>query len=104
MEFLEFYFQIISPQFSSQEFKYFGEEGNFEHKISSPNYPKSNGMMEGTIQTIKNIIKKCHYEKSNPDIALLAFLLYFITSRNVILKKNLRIFTCFKYFAQTLES
>lgn len=46
------------PQFSSREFKEFAKTWNFEHVTSSPTYPRSNGMAERHIQTVKNVIKK----------------------------------------------
>ena len=47
------------PQYSSKEFKQFTDEWGIKHNPSSPLFPKSNGLAERNIQTIKNMIKKC---------------------------------------------
>lgn len=59
------------PQFNSHLFKCFSREWDFTHITSSPKYPKSNGMVERTIQTIKNIFKKSFHSKTDPFLALL---------------------------------
>ena len=41
------------PQFDNAEF-----EWNFTHTTSNPYYPKSNGLAERTIQTLKKVLKK----------------------------------------------
>ncbi|XP_045446883.1 uncharacterized protein K02A2.6-like [Melitaea cinxia] len=61
------------PQFSSMSFKAFANQYNFEHIISSPEYPQSNGMVEREIQTIKNLFKKAIHEKKDPYLILLEF-------------------------------
>ena len=38
------------PQFISEEFQEFAVEYDFEHKISSPKYPKSNGMAKSSVK------------------------------------------------------
>ena len=45
------------PQFDSFEFRQFTERLNIVHATSSPNYPRSNGQSERSIQTIKVIEK-----------------------------------------------
>ena len=59
------------PQFSSQEFKIFSKEFGFDHITSSPHYPQSNGLIERMIQTVKNIMKKCHDTNADLNMALL---------------------------------
>ena len=54
------------PQFASAEFKSFANDYGFEHITSSPLYPKSNGLAEKSVQTVKNLIKKC--SESGDDI------------------------------------
>ncbi|XP_045459304.1 uncharacterized protein K02A2.6-like [Melitaea cinxia] len=61
------------PQFSSMSFKAFANQYNFEHIMSSPEYPQSNGMVEREIQTIKNLFKKAIHEKKDPYLILLEF-------------------------------
>ena len=59
------------PQFSSFEFKKFTEEYQFEHKPSSPHYPKSNGMSERAVQTAKKLLIKAKEDDKDPYLALL---------------------------------
>lgn len=46
------------PQYSSKEFAEFAQKFNFTHHMSSPHYPKSNGLAERYVQVSKNILKK----------------------------------------------
>ena len=46
------------PQYSSATFKEFAETWGFKHVTSSPEYPKSNGMAERHVQTVKQILTK----------------------------------------------
>ena len=61
------------PQYSSWQYRHFAREWKFHHRTSSPRYPRSNGLAEATVKTVKNIIRKCHM--SNTDIykGLLAY-------------------------------
>ena len=43
-------------QFTSNEFKQFATSWDFEHSTSSPEYPKSNGLVERHIQTLKRTL------------------------------------------------
>ncbi len=45
------------PCYSSREFKQFVKDWEFEHVTSSPNYPRSNGMSERYVGTVKSILK-----------------------------------------------
>ncbi|KAB0790220.1 hypothetical protein PPYR_15443, partial [Photinus pyralis] len=49
--------------------------------ISSPRYPRSNGMVERTVQTVKSLLTKCLLEKEDPFAAILNY--------NVTVKQNL---------------
>lgn len=71
------------PQFTSNRFKTFAREWNFNHRISSPHYPRSNGFAERNVQTTKNVFKKCWLD--NSDIYL-ALRLLRNTDRNGVLK------------------
>ena len=51
-------FSDNGPQFSSSEFANFAEEWGFKHSTSSPTYPKSNGLAECSVKTMKNMMKK----------------------------------------------
>ena len=46
------------PQYAAIEFTKFAEEWDFKHDTSSPHFPQSNGLVERTIQTVKNTLKK----------------------------------------------
>ena len=46
------------PQYSSSSFKNFAEDWRFQHITSSPEYPRSNGLAEKTVQTVKSYLKK----------------------------------------------
>ena len=59
------------PQYSSKEFKQFTDEWGIKHNPSSPLFPKSNGLAERNIQTIKNLIKKCTETGNDISEALL---------------------------------
>lgn len=68
--------EIISdngPQFSSALFKQFIEFYEIEHITTSPFYPQSNGMVERTIQTVKQILKKCLNDNTDPYLAILNY-------------------------------
>ncbi|XP_045541419.1 uncharacterized protein LOC123722901 [Papilio machaon] len=62
------------PEFNSKEFRLFAREWNFKHITSSPRYPQSNGQVERTIQTIKNIMKKTRLDKTDFRLALLHYI------------------------------
>ena len=61
------------PQFSSDEFKSFSRKWDFKHTTSSPLYPQSNGMVERAVQTVKNLMRKATYSRSDPYMAILDF-------------------------------
>lgn len=54
---LETIYSDNDAQFASYEMKQFNSQLATEHKISSPRYPQSNGMVERHISTMKNIFK-----------------------------------------------
>ena len=59
--------------FNSKEFKAFAKSWNFQTVTSSPTYPKSNGLVERNVQTIKRLFKKAHGEGKDEEMALLEF-------------------------------
>ena len=67
--------QVITdgaPQFTGREFREFVSKWDFDHLRSSPYYPRSNGLAERTVQTIKLLFKKAHEKNEDPYLALLA--------------------------------
>ena len=61
------------PQFASTAFKEFANNWEFKHTTISPTYSQSNEQVECTVQTIKNILKKCTMSGDDPTIALLSY-------------------------------
>ncbi|XP_055856265.1 uncharacterized protein K02A2.6-like [Episyrphus balteatus] len=61
------------PPFNSEEFKNFSEKWGIDHVTSSPYFPRSNGLAERSVQTIKKMLKKCHETHSDPYVALLHY-------------------------------
>ncbi|CAB3232298.1 unnamed protein product [Arctia plantaginis] len=59
------------PQFTASEFRQFAHEWNFTHETSSPYYHQSNGQIERTVQTVKNILKKSLEDNSDYRLGLL---------------------------------
>ena len=59
--------------FSSLKFKNFASEWEIEVVTSSPHYPKSNGLVERNVQTIKQLLKKADESKQDAFLALLEF-------------------------------
>lgn len=58
-------------QYMSKEFKDFQKEWRFNHVTSSPHHHQGNGLAEKTVQTAKNLLKKCSIDKSDVQLALL---------------------------------
>ncbi|XP_017469225.1 PREDICTED: uncharacterized protein K02A2.6-like [Rhagoletis zephyria] len=58
-------------QFDCSEFRAFQKEWNFEHRISSPHFPRSNGLAERYVQEAKNLMKKCLEDNTDIHLALL---------------------------------
>ena len=59
------------PQFSCDEFKDFPLKFDFEHKTSSPHYPKSNGKAESAGKTAKRLLVKSVESGNDPYLAIL---------------------------------
>lgn len=60
-------------QFVSDDFASFAKETGFSHKTSSPFHPEANGLAKRTVQTMKQMLKKCQHDRTNPYLALLKF-------------------------------
>ncbi len=61
------------PQYASRDFKQFTSAYGFAHITSSPMYPQSNESSERMVQTVKDILKKCDEEGSDPYLGLLSY-------------------------------
>ena len=59
------------PCFHSKKYKKFSKDWDFKHTKSSPKYPRSNGMVERTIQTVKKTIRKCRKRGEDVHEAML---------------------------------
>lgn len=59
------------PQYSSSEFVSFAQQWHFTHRVSSPHFPRSNGLAERNVATVKNILLKCAKDNTDPFLALL---------------------------------
>lgn len=59
------------PQYDSLDFKAFATSWGFTHITSSPHYPRSNGFIERTIQTIKATMRKAKQAGDDVYMALL---------------------------------
>ena len=60
-------------QFKSKEFQAFANDWSFHHVTSSPHYPKSNGLAEAAVKTIKKLLKKSMDSKEDFQLALQAY-------------------------------
>ncbi|KAF7653482.1 hypothetical protein LDENG_00082320 [Lucifuga dentata] len=58
--------------YSSQEFKAFAAQYEFQHITSSPMCPQANGKAEKEAQIVKRLIKKAAHSKTDPYLALMA--------------------------------
>ena len=59
------------PQYSTEAFKEFAQQWQFDHIISSPKFPKSNRFIERQIQTIKKALIKAKQAGRDPNLAML---------------------------------
>ncbi|XP_040356411.1 uncharacterized protein K02A2.6-like [Ixodes scapularis] len=58
-------------QFACEAFNKFSIDWNFEHVTSSPRYPRSNGMAESAVKTVKMLLKKADESNGDPQMAFL---------------------------------
>ncbi|GBL81294.1 hypothetical protein AVEN_143612-1 [Araneus ventricosus] len=72
-----FYFnELVSdgrPPFNSRDFDCFVKSWKFKHVKVSAKYPKSNGQVERTIQSVKQIFRKTLADSKDPYLALLLY-------------------------------
>ena len=47
------------PQYTSNEFRNFAKDWDFQHITSSPHFPSSNGSAEAAVKVVKNMLLKC---------------------------------------------
>jgi hypothetical protein len=59
------------PPFHSKRFKEFCDQKGIKHISSSPRYPRSNGLVERTIQTAKKMISRYQASGTPVDVALI---------------------------------
>lgn len=59
--------------YNSYEFREFSKDWNFEINTSSPIWPISNGMSERSVQTAKQMIKKCLEDSTDLNLTLLEY-------------------------------
>lgn len=66
-------FSDNGPPFNSFEFLEFGRRYGIKLTTSSPYYPRSNGMVERGIQTIKGLLTKAYQDNEDPFLAVLTY-------------------------------
>ena len=59
------------PEFSSLEFQQFAKQYQIQHVTSSPRLPQSNGLVEHTVQTAEELLKKLYEDNKDPYLAIL---------------------------------
>ena len=59
------------PQFTSEEFKRFKRDWDFEHRTSSPYHSQSNGKAESAVKEAKKILQKAEYTREDALLMLL---------------------------------
>lgn len=61
------------PQFNCIYFMQFSKSWNFNHTMSSPLYPQSNGLVERHVQTLKDMLYKAKYDNKDLYLTLLSY-------------------------------
>ena len=59
------------PQYAAKTFEKFAKDWGFQHISSSPEYPRSNGLAEKTVQTVKDLLEKAKEDNKDPYLAML---------------------------------
>ncbi|XP_063366408.1 uncharacterized protein K02A2.6-like [Cydia amplana] len=68
--------QLVSdggPPYNSQEFQKFLSDWDIEHIMSSPHFPRSNGLAEVSVKIVKNILRKCQDSGTDFHLGLLQY-------------------------------
>ena len=60
-------------QFASEQFQNFSKTWGFVHETSSPTYPRSNGLAERNVRTVKQMLLKAQESGEDWQLALLNF-------------------------------
>ena len=70
------------PQFSIAEFQRYAEEWGFDHNMSSPYYPQSNGLAENGVKIVKRLLTEAAEKGEDPYLAMLAYEMHPCTKTN----------------------
>ena len=65
--------EIVSdngPQFVGKPFQDMCKKWNIKHTTSSPHYPRSNGLAERMVRTVKNLLGKCSQTGQDSQLAM----------------------------------
>nr|CAI5849336.1 unnamed protein product [Callosobruchus analis] len=66
-------FSDCGPPFTSHQFESFAKQYDIMLSTSSPYYPRSNGMIERAIQSVKGLLAKCLQDGGDPFLAILSY-------------------------------
>ncbi|KAK9730649.1 Integrase zinc binding domain [Popillia japonica] len=66
-------FSDNGPPFDSTEYKEFARQYDIDLRTSSPGYPRSNGMVERHIQTMKGLFTKAIEDGVDPMLSILSY-------------------------------
>ena len=61
------------PQYSSKNFAQFCKKWGITHLTSSPHYPRSNGLAEKSVQTLKKLLSKSLKSGSDANLVILQY-------------------------------
>ena len=61
------------PSFDSKESNEFSETYGFDHATSSLGYPRANGQVERTVQTVKQLLNKAKATNGDPHLTPLVY-------------------------------
>ena len=87
------------PQFASKQFAEFAKKWRFDHRTSSPHYPRTNGQAEAAVKVAKSILRKVQHEKS--DVYMALWTIEIVTYQSQVRKQkntNIVVFVLCIYF------
>ena len=61
------------PQYAAEDFSRFAHEWALRHVTTSPIYPQANGLVERSVQTAKQLLKKAKVGSQDPFLSLLEY-------------------------------